>query len=140
MSSLNELVAEYITIRTKRLQLEKEADGIKKGREGELSAQILQVMSAQGLKSANVSGLGRVVCRETSHYEIHDIESLALQMLKVMVSAVRDGRPISDGLLLQRRVHRENLDSLLGEGADESTMINMGVKKAVRTELSFTKE
>ncbi len=96
-------------------------------------------MAAQGLKSANVEGLGRVVCRETSHYEINNIEALAFQMLKVMVTSAQEGRPISDGLLLQRRVHRDNLDALLDGNTDEGYLSNFGVKKAIRTDLSFTK-
>lgn len=145
MSSLNELVAEYVEVKAKRLKLEKDAEEIKKGREGELSALILQVMAAQGLKSANVEGLGRVVCKETSHYEITDMESLAFAMFKVMVDAAQKGRPMSDGLLLQRRVHKDNLDSFLEsiilptDAEGQPSMAHLGVKKAIRTDLSFTK-
>lgn len=139
MSSLNELVSEYVKVRAQRMSLEKEAEAIRKDTEEPLKAQILQVMSAQGLKSANVEGLGRVVCKETSHYEILDMEALAFQMLKVMVEAAQAGRPVSDGLLLQRRVHRENLDTMLDGNADEGYLASLGVKKATKTELSFTK-
>lgn len=139
MSNLNELVSKFVVVRAQRMALEKDAEAIKKDTEEPLKAQILQVMAVQGLKSANVEGLGRVVCKETSHYEIHNIEALAFQMLKVMVEAAQAGRPVSDGLLLQRRVHRENLDTLLDGNADEAYLASLGVKKAVRTDLSFTK-
>lgn len=139
MNSLNELVGAYVEARNQRLELEKEAEGIKKDTEEPLKAQILQVMAVQGLKSANVEGLGRVVCKETSHYEIQNIEALAFQMLKVMVEAAQAGRPVSDGLLLQRRVHRENLDTMLDGNTDEVYLTSLGVKKATKTELSFQK-
>lgn len=141
MTSLTELVGAFIEVRGQRLELEKEADDLKKNTEEPLKAQILQLMSAQGLKSANVEGLGRVVAKETKHYEIMDIEALAFQMLKVMVEAAQEGRPVSDGLLLQRRVHRENLDTMLdgmGEITDEK-IAGFGVRKAVKVELAFTK-
>lgn len=139
MSNLNELVSKFVAVRAQRMAHEKDAEAIKKDTEEPLKAQILQVMATQGLKSANVDGLGRVVCKETSHYEIQDIEALAFQMLKVMVEAAQTGRPISDGLLLQRRVHRENLDTMLDGNTDEVYLTSLGVKKAVRTDLSFTK-
>ena len=92
-------------------------------------------MSAQGLKSANVEGIGRVVSRDTGYYEITDIDVLDRQMLAIMVENHKMGRPLSDGLLLQRRVSRENLELAL----EDNPEANYGVNFAVKTTLSITK-
>lgn len=93
-------------------------------------------MSAEGLKSANVTGLGRVVSKETSHYEIVNIDQLAVQMFQAMLDAAKEGRPLADGFLLQRRVNRENLEQYIEDEADTA---KFGVKKVTKNDLSFTK-
>lgn len=125
--------------RNERLALEKKAADLKRDIEEPLRVQILQVMAAQGLKSANVEGLGRVVCKESHHYEIMDIESLAYQTFKLMVKAAEDGRPLSDGLLLQRRVHRENLDAVIEAAGGMDKAAEFGVRNVTKTDLSYTK-
>lgn len=104
---------------------------------------ILLEMSASGLKSANIKGVGKVVCRESSHYEITDIEALALTMFKKMVECGQQGRPLSDALLLQARIHRENLETHVGESEDDTELERMlsayGVKKASKLDLAVTK-
>lgn len=125
--------------RNERLALEKKAADLKRDIEEPLRVQILQVMAAQGLKSANVEGLGRVVCKESHHYEIMDIEGLAYQMFKSMVKAAEEGRPLSDGLLLQRRVHRENLDAMIEAAGGMGKAAEFGVRNVTKTDLSYTK-
>lgn len=125
--------------RNERLALEKKAADLKRDIEEPLRVQILQVMAAQGLKSANVEGLGRVVCKESRHYEITDIESLAYQTFKLMVKAAEEGRPLSDGLLLQRRVHRENLDAMIEAAGGMGKATEFGVRSVTKTDLSYTK-
>lgn len=125
--------------RNERLALEKKAADLKRDIEEPLRVQILQVMAAQGLKSANVEGLGRVVCKESRHYEITDIESLAYQTFKLMVKAAEEGRPLSDGLLLQRRVHRENLDAMIEAAGGMGKAAEFGVRSVTKTDLSYTK-
>lgn len=136
-------------MRTRRQELEKEADGIKNGREAELKAQILAEMSAQGMKSANLEGVGRVVSKVTYHYEIRDIEALAVQMFKTMLESAKAGRPFSDGLLLQRRVSKEQLEAHMeavasciegsGPDADAAAATMFGVKYVAKNDLSITK-
>lgn len=100
-------------------------------------------MSASGLKSANIKGVGKVVCRESSHYEITDIEALALAMFRKMVECGQQGRPLSDALLLQARIHRDNLETHVGEAEDDAELERMlssyGVKKASKLDLAVTK-
>ena len=136
-------------MRTRRQELEKEANDIKAGREQELKNAILAEMSAQGIKSANVEGVGRVVSKNTQHYEVVDIEALSEQMFRAMLKAKQEGRQFSDGLLLQRRVSRENLEAYMeiaastipgsGPEADDKTANMFGVKQVTKNDLSFTK-
>lgn len=141
MSTLNYLVRQFVEVRARRFLLEKEAQELKANVEDDLKARILQIMAAQGLKSANVEGLGRVVSKENSHFEIMDMEALALQMFKNFVTAAQSGRPLTDALLLQRRVHAENLSNFIEmEGQPcESFLTSLGVRKVVKNDLSFTK-
>lgn len=135
MSSLRDLCVQYAEVRGRRTELERQAKELKEGQEADLQEAILAEMSAQGLKSANVEGIGRVVSRDTGYYEITDIDALARQMLAIMVENHKMGRPLSDGLLLQRRVSRENLELAL----EDNPEANYGVNFAVKTTLSITK-
>lgn len=130
-------MTEYLQVRQQRMELEHQADEIKNGREAELKQQILLEMASSGIKSINLKGLGRVVSRETPYYEIADLNALARAMFKAMLDAAQDGRPFSDGLLLQKRVSREGLDALLEETGSDPTAF--GVVQNVRTDLSITR-
>lgn len=137
--NLTSLASEYIRVRTQRLELEKQAKEIAQGREAELRQAILLEMSAQGFKSVNLEGIGRVVSKETKHYEIKDIELLARRMFQAMLDAAKDGRPFSDGLLLQKRLSREGLDNLMENSTVDGSLDAMGVCQVVRNDLSITK-
>lgn len=143
MSNLMALSEQYIGVRQERLALEKKAKEIQNGREKDLRELILLEMSSSGLKSANIKGVGKVVCRESSHYEITDIEALALTMFKKMIECGQQGRPLSDALLLQARIHRDNLETHVGELENDTELERMlssyGVKKASKLDLAVTK-
>lgn len=134
--SLHSLVSRYAQVRAERLELERKAKELAQGEEAELRKAILLEMSAQGFKSVNIEGVGRVVNKETSHYEIGDIELLARTMFETMLAAAREGRPFSDGLLLQKRISREGIENLTEQGAALDTM---GVSRVTRQDLSITK-
>ena len=144
MSTLQDLVAGYIAARAQRVGLESQAKEIKSSQEDPLKERILAEMSAQGVKSANIDGMGRVASVSRVHLEITNIEALAMQMLRGMVQAHKEGRPMSEGLLLQRRPNRENIEALLAgqevQPDDEVALNAMGIKQASKTDLSFTKE
>ena len=124
MATITELAKRYAEVRQARLELEKQADEIKKGEEAELKKAIMAEFTAQGLKSANVEGVGKVVLKTTYHYEIRDLNMLAYQQLATLVQAAKEGRPLSDGLILQARIHKDNLENTLTEAGitpDRST-------------------
>lgn len=137
--TLKEMVKEYADLRTRRQELEKQADEIKNGREQELKNQILLEMSGQGLKTANFEGLGRVTARNKSHYEIQDQEKLAYAILQAIVNAGNAGRPLSDGLFLQKRISSEMFETLMEENQN-MPMETYGVAQVTRQELSLTKK
>lgn len=140
--TLVELVKQYDAVRTKRLSLEKEADAIKSGEETELKQAILNELSAQGLKSANVEGVGRVAVRTTSHYEVTDLNALAIAFVARVVDNQNAGRPLSDGLPLQARPSREGIDAVLDTADDDQQrqdkMSFFGVRLVERNDLSLT--
>lgn len=140
--TLVELVKQYDAVRTKRLSLEKEADAIKSGEETELKQAILNELSAQGLKSANVEGVGRVAVRTTSHYEVTDLNALAVAFVARVVDNQNAGRPLSDGLPLQARPSREGIDAVLDTADDDqqrqNKMSSFGVRLVERNDLSLT--
>lgn len=134
--NLTSLASRYVQVRAERLELERKAKEIAQGEEAELRKRILLEMSAQGFKSINIEGIGRIVNKETSHYEIGDIERLARTMFETMLAAAREGRPFSDGLLLQKRISREGIENLTEQG---TALDAMGVSKVTRQDLSVTK-
>lgn len=135
--SLQDLVLEYVKVRQGRMELERQANEIKEGKEAELKKHILLDMASSGIKSVNLAGIGRVVSRSTPYYEITDLNVLARAMFQAMLNAAKEGRPFSDGLLLQKRVNRESVDTLLEETGVKPE--EFGVSQSVRTDLSITK-
>lgn len=119
------------------MELEHKADEIKNGEEAELKRQILIEMQTAGIKSANVEGVGRVVSKDTKYYEVQDMEKFARAMFQSMLDAAKQGRPFSDGILLQKRVHRENLETVLENSGTQ--LDAYGIAQLVRTDLSVTK-
>lgn len=138
MSTIRELTARYVDVRARRLELEAKAREIQQGEEAELQQMILALMHAEGISSLKFAGLGRVVRRSKGHYEINDIEKVVLAMLKNMATAYREGRPLADALLLQRRISRENLETLC-EDMSTKTLADLGVAFVEKEELAVTK-
>lgn len=111
MDKLNELAKMFVDVRTKRLALEKEANEIKNGAEKLLRYSLLMMLEANGVKSVHVENIGRIVRTEKNFYSIADLEKFAYRMFKSMQKAQEEGRPLSNALLLQKRVHKEALES-----------------------------
>ena len=135
--NLQILAQKYIQVRQQRMELEHQADDIKNGEEAELKRQILLEMQTSGIKSANVEGVGRVVSKDTKYYEVQDMEKFARAMFQSMLDAAKQRRPFSDGILLQKRVHRENLETVLENSGTK--LEDYGIAQLVRTDLSVTK-
>lgn len=135
--TIQELAQQYINVRARRMELEHQADEIKNGEEAELKRQILIEMQSAGIKSANVEGVGRLVSKETKYYEIQDLEAFAKSMFQSMYNAAKEGRPFSDGIILQKRVHRENLETILENSGLSADVF--GIAQLSRIDLSVTK-
>lgn len=120
----------------------REVEKALKAREEELRRNILLGMGTA--KSLNLEGVGRLVRRDKTRYEIRNIEALSLAMLMRMVDNGKNGRPLADGLLLQQRVAARNLEEVLSmQGLDpeqeEAYIQRAGLAKVVEPALTFTK-
>ena len=95
----------------------------------------------------NLEGFGRVVRRDTPHYEIQDANALAVAMLRAFVAAAKEKRPMSEGFMLQRRASRDAIETyihdLSGLGPDDdgfdAQCAALGVSRVVRQGISITK-
>ena len=137
-------MARYVAVKAKRTALEKEAAEIRQGEEESLKQQILLEMAASGISSMKLKGIGSVVAKATQHYEIVDMEKLCRFMMQQMVQCAKEGRPLSDGVLLQSRVSRSVLEEYLGDAinlaeADDAALAPFGVRLVSKLDLSVTK-
>lgn len=118
-----------------------------KAQETELEQALLAELSAQNVKSVNLEGFGRVVRRDTPHYEISDANALAVAMLKSLVAAAKEKRPLSEGFMLQRRASRDAIETyvkdLSGLNPDDdgfdAQCAAIGVNRVVRQGITITK-
>lgn len=138
MRTLKELVDEYVAVRQERMNLEQRAEDLKNGKELELKTAIIGEMTASGVKTVNF-GSHRVTARDTYHYEIRDVNALLTTQVREFVRAHNEGRPLVDSLLLQSRIHKGNLEALMGFVADDGRLDAMGVARSARTDLSLTR-
>jgi hypothetical protein len=147
MQELNNLVKRLVSVRAKRLDLEKQADELKNGEEKDLTTQILALMSSGGMKSCHIPGVARLASKTTYHYEITDIDALVMLSFKQMIQAGKEGRPISEGLMFQRRPSKENIEAYMhdilritpdDDGYDASCA-GVGVAHVGKETLSVTK-
>lgn len=144
MKTLAGLIAEYASVKARRMALEKEASELKRDQEEPLKQQILLEMAATGIKSMKLDGIGSVVSKSSDHYEIVDMEKLSYFMLQQMVRCAKEGRPLSDGVLLQSRISRAVLEEYLGDSinlaeANDAALAQYGVKLVSKPDLSITK-
>lgn len=138
MKTLRESVQEYDSLRTKRLELEKQIDEIKTHEE-ELRKEIVADMVAQGLTTTKFDDGLRVTVRNVNTYCVQDIEKVLLWQIKELVKCHKENRPLVDGLLFQQRLGQRTLDSGLGSDYSEEDMRAMGVLTKSRRDLSLTR-
>lgn len=143
MSTMMELVSEYIAVKKQRMDLEKKATELKTGREEELKRLILLEMSAQNLKSAHIDGVGRITQKNTYRYEIKNVELLAYRMFENMVKCLQEKRPLTDALLFQQRLSKTNVEDYLSilspSGETPELLASFGLSKIEEPNLSVTK-
>lgn len=143
MATLTEMVTCLKKARENRASLEKQAKDIKTI-ESDLESRILMEMAAQGLKTVHVEGVARVSSKDTYHYELSDINKLSEAMFYSMMNALQHNRPISDGLLLQQRISKGNLEDILASKYPDGNVTpealdELGIRKVEEKTISLTK-
>lgn len=138
--NIRALAESYSQLREMREKLEAQAKLLKE-KEDELKAQLVTEMSAQQMPSVKFDGLGRFVIKSTASYTISDIELFSRAMLARMVDNGQHGRPLSDGLMLQKRPAKGVIEELMEAGyLQEDTLAASGIEQTERMDLTFTKQ
>lgn len=123
---LKETIALYNKVRDARASLEKQAS-VLKYKEEELKASMLAELNAVGVDSISEGGY-TIFKKHNVRAEITDHTSLQEAMYQLMTQAKAEGRPLQDGLLLQRTVAKTTVIDLiasrLGLNADEDLDVN----------------
>lgn len=123
---LKETIALYNKVRDARASLEKQASALK-DKEEELKASMLAELNAVGVDSISEGGY-TIFKKHNVRAEITDHASLQEAMYQLMTQAKAEGRPLQDGLLLQRTVAKTTVIDLiasrLGLNADEDLDVN----------------
>ena len=95
----------YTEVREKRAQLEKKAAELKEI-EANIKAEILMNLEAQGLES----------CKEDGYTLSRNHTKLQECMFNLMSAAKAEGRPLQDGVLLQRTVSKSAVIDYIRHG------------------------
>lgn len=123
---LKDTIILYKKIRDARASLEKQALVLKE-KEEELKGQMLADLNAHGLESLSEGGF-TVFKKHTIRAEITNHAALQDSMYELMTKARAEGRPLQDGLLLQRTVAKNTvldlIHSRLGLRDDEELDVN----------------
>lgn len=123
-----------------REKLEAQAKLLKE-KENEAKAALIQEMAAQQMPSVKLDGLGRFVVKSVASYDISDVELLSRAILARMVDNGQHGRPLSDGLLLQKRAAKGVIEELMEAGyMSASDLTQMGLEQSERMDLTFTRQ
>lgn len=130
---LKNIVEKYKEVVAQRKELEEQAKKLKAEIEEPLKNTILQYMADHDVQSIHYPSVGRVVRTVKSHYEIKDKEQFALTILRALVAAGQDGRPLSDGMIVQYRVSKDVFTSY----CEHSNNNNTGVELVERAELAI---
>lgn len=123
---LKDKIKLFNEVREARAKFEKQAQFLKE-KENELKAQMLAELSAHGLDSLTEDGY-TIFKKHNIRAEVIDHAQLQEVMYDLMTKAKAEGRPLQDGLLLQRTVSKSSVIDLiherLGLKADEEMDVN----------------
>lgn len=137
---VGQLASLYAELRAKREAMEAEAKKIAEV-EAQVKARLVTEMGARQMTNARFAGVGAFRLRDAVRYEITDIELMARAMLQRMVDNGKNGRPLSDGLMLQKRTAKTVIEELITSGdilvAD---LADMGLMQNTQKDLTFTRE
>lgn len=138
--STRQIAEQYAKMRELREKLEAQAKLLKE-KEEELKGELITSMEAQQMPSVKFDGLGRFVVKSVSSYSISDIDLFARAMLARMVDNGKNGRPFSDGLMLQKRPAKGAIEELIEAGyLDAATLGQQGLEQSERLDLTFTRQ
>lgn len=139
--SLASLAQKYADLRAEREKLEAMAKKIRE-QEDEAKARLISEMDVQKIPSIKFDGIGRVVLRANKRYEIQDTELFVRAMLQRIVDNGQHGRPLSDGLMLQKRPAKTVIEELAGvEHWDmEKVLPGMGLTVSENMDITFTRD
>lgn len=140
-TQLISLVQRYAEIRAQREKLEAAAKELKAA-EDEAKARLISEMDVQKIPSAKFAGIGRVVLRQKKQFEITDIELFTRAMLARIVDNAEHGRPLSDGLMLQRRPAKTVIEELadVGNWDNDKAYAERGLAVNESMDITFTKD
>ena len=123
---LKDKIELYNSVREARAKYEKQAQ-ILKDKEAQLKAEMLAELNAHGLDSLAEGGY-TIFKKHSVRAEVTDHNKLQEAMFALMVKAKEEGRPLQDGLLLQRTVAKTTVLDLiharLGLKEDEEMDVN----------------
>lgn len=139
-TNLVTLAQRYAEIRAKREQLDAAVRELKAA-EDEAKARLISEMDVQKIPSARFDGIGRVVLRQTTRFEISDIDLFARAMLQQMVDNAKNGRRLSDGLMLQRRPAKTVIEELASDGGwnNAEEYARRGLAVTENMDITFTR-
>lgn len=138
--SLVDLARQYAEARTAREALDKEAKEAKE-KEESLKESLISEMAAQQIPSVKFEKIGRFVLKPNVRYDIVDMDLFARAMLAQMVDNGKHGRPLSDGLMMQKRTAK----TVIEEMADafqwgEKDFAARGLTPVEKMDMTFTRE
>lgn len=135
-----QLAVSYAKLRELREALEAQAKLVKE-KEEETKIALITEMNAQRMSSVKFDGLGRFVVKAVVSYTISDIELFSRAMLARMVDNGKHGRPLSDGLMVQKRPAKGVIEELVEAGyLDSGALGASGLEQSERLDLTFTKQ
>lgn len=111
---LRDMIVTYKNTVAERLELEKQADALKK-KEEQMKDSILKELDALGMQSVKYPDIGHVIVSQKEHYEIRDKTRFATAALAAMVQGHNSGRTLDDAFIAQARVNKEALAVYLEE-------------------------
>lgn len=139
-NSLRTVAEEYAKIRLEREALDAKVKELKE-KEDEAKAALVTEMNASGMPSVRLDSLGRFVIKTSIRYDITDIDLLVRAMLRRMVDNGQAGRPLSDGLLLQKRPAKGIIEELIeADYFKRDNLQGLGLVQVENLDLTFTKQ
>lgn len=148
--NITEAVEKWREYRKSRLELEDLAKKIKNGPEAQMRAAILMYLDSQGMNGSKTAA-GTVSKTSKDHLEVVDTEALLRFMLSNMITALKEGRPLADALILQKTPLKSGITELVRQRLDvdgatpltdeqfNGIAAQFGIKRVSEPDISFSK-